>query len=237
MSVLSVDLASRRYADNGIAILRGSPGRVSAELFAPESLGLVGEPNADSFAAALVSLAEREQIRVMLLDGPQGWRAEESALQHQRLCERDTRTPGKTGLPGVVKPATWTRMADFSVALFDALHSAGWPRLISRWSGERATIESFPTHAWRMLGRSPLPAKSKRTDLAAWVSALGDFGLRRLPRSITHDQVQALVAGLGGIALLHGGLAACDLRGRDPFVERGTAREGFILSPRLGVLP
>lgn len=233
MSVLSVDLASRRYADNGIAILRGSPGHVSAELIAPASLGLVGEPDAGVFATALVALAEREQIRVMLLDGPQGWRAEESALLHQRLCERDTRTPGKTGLPGIVKPATWTRMADFSVAMFDALGSAGWPRLTSRWSGERVAIESFPTHAWRMLGRPPLPGKSKSEDLAAWVSALRDFGLRRLPQSITHDEVQALVAGLGGIALLHGGLAACDLRGREPIVERGTAREGFILSPRL----
>ena len=102
MTVLSVDLASRRYRDNGIALLWGVPGRVTAQLVNPESLGLHGEPEVEPFAGALAELAEREGVRVMLLDGPQGWRANESSLVHLRHCERETRTPGKTGLPGVV---------------------------------------------------------------------------------------------------------------------------------------
>lgn len=232
MSVLSIDLASRRYRDNGIALLQGVAGRVNAQLISPESLGLHGEPQVEPFADAIAALAERESVRVILLDGPQAWRANRSSLVHLRLCERETRTPGKTGLPGVVKPGTWTRMAEFSIALFDALDERGWPRLTDHWQSERVAIESFPTHAWRMLGHSPLPGKSATTTLAPWLSALTDTGLTLPEGDIGHDELQALVAGLAGIALISGGLKACDLRGQNPFIEEGVWREGFIVSPR-----
>ena len=233
MSVLSIDLASRRYADNGIALLQGEPGHIDARLIRPEALGLLGEPTVQPFADAMTELAEREGVRVILLDGPQGWRANHSSLVHLRHCERETRTPGKTGLPGVVKPSTWTRMAEFSIALFDALHERGWPRLTDRWSGERAAVESFPTHAWRMLGHTPLPGKSATTTLAPWIEALSLAGIARGEAPETgHDDVQALVAGLAGIAMLSEGLGACDRRGCNPIIEDGTWREGFILSPR-----
>lgn len=232
MSVLSIDLASRRYRDNGIALLDGVPGRTSARLVNPETIGLRGEPDVLPFARAIAELAERERVRVILLDGPQGWRANESSLVHLRHCEKETRTPGKTGLPGVVKPRTWTRMAEFSVALFDALHERGWPRLTSAWRGERVAIESFPTHAWRMLGHTPLPGKSATNTLEPWLGALSDAGLRLPQSDIGHDELQSLVAGLAGIALVNQGLIACDVRGIDPFVEDGVWREGLILSPR-----
>ncbi len=232
MTVLSIDLASRRYRDNGIAVLRGVPGRVTAQLVNPENLGLSGEPDVAAFVNAIVELAERERVQVILLDGPQAWRASQSSLVHLRHCERETRTPGKTGLPGVVKPRTWTRMAEFSVALFDALDERGWPRLTDQWKGERVAIESFPTHAWRMLGQIPLPGKAATTTLAPWLSALTDTGLTLPKGEIGHDELQALVAGLAGIALMSSGLRACDLRGQNPFVEAGIWREGFIVSPR-----
>lgn len=231
MTVLSVDLASRRYADNGIALLSGRLGRVQTERIDAQALGVSGEPNAERFATALAALAEREQVRVILLDGPQGWRASQSSLVHLRHCEKATRTPGKTGPPGVVKPSTWTRMAEFSIALFDAFHGLGWPRLDEGWNGERVAIESFPTHAWRMLGHRPLPGKSATTTLAPWTTALATQGVELSAADLRHDDVQALVAGLAGIALLDGGMAACDRRGLRPFVEEGSWREGFILSP------
>jgi hypothetical protein len=237
MSVLSIDLASRRYRDNGIALLHGAPGRVTARLVDPESLGLHGEPAVAPFVSAIAELAERERVRVILLDGPQAWRANESSLVHLRHCERETRTPGKTGPPGVVKPQTWTRMAEFSIALFDALHERGWPRLTDRWQGGRAAVESFPTHAWRMLGHTALPGKSATTTLAPWLAALTDSGLALPMGDIGHDEVQALVAGLAGIAMVDKGLESCDVRGINPFLEDGAWREGFIVSPRPGTLP
>lgn len=230
--VLSVDLASRRYRDNGIAILRGAPGRVNVELISTDTLGLRGEPQVEPFADALAALATRERAGVILLDGPQGWRAEQSEYVHQRRCERETLTPGKTALPGIVKPKSWTRMAEFSIALFDALAARGWPRFKRGWQGGRVAIESFPTHAWRMLGHKALPGKAKKTALNPWHSALKDVGVTDLPSSATHDELQAVVAGIAGIVLLEQGPPSCDLRGCDPFTEHGTVREGYIVSAR-----
>jgi hypothetical protein len=62
------------------------------------------------------------------------------------------------------------------------------------------------------------------------------FGLR-WPRRPNHDELQAVVAGLGGMLLLRDGLRACDVHGRAPFVEDGAWREGFILGPAAGPSP
>jgi hypothetical protein len=230
--LLSVDLASRRWRDNGIALLTPEGEGARVRLLSPESLGLRGTPDAEPFADALHGVAEREGVRFILLDGPQGWRAERSALMHLRACEKETRCPGKTGLPGVVKPATWRRMAEFSIALFSALDARGWPRFSRAWAGERAAIESFPTHAWRMLGYAPIPGKASAGDLAPWHAALATLGVRGVPPTATHDELQGVVAGLAGVALLRHGVAGCDVRGLDPFEERGHWREGVIVSPR-----
>lgn len=230
--LLSVDLASRRWRDNGIALLSPEGDGARVRLVAPEALGLRGTPEAEPFAEALHGLAEREGVRLILLDGPQGWRAERSPLEHLRVCEKATRCPGKTGLPGIVKPATWRRMAEFSIALFDALDARGWPRFTRDWTGERAAIESFPTHAWRMLGHAPIPGKANAGDLAPWHAALAALGVHGVPRTATHDELQGVVAGLAGVALLRGGVEACDVRGLNPFRERGDWREGLIASPK-----
>ena len=230
--LLSVDLASRRWRDNGIALLTPEGEGARVRLVSPDALGLRGTPEAAPFADALHALAEREGVRLILLDGPQGWRAERSALEHLRVCEKETRCPGKTGLPGIVKPATWRRMAEFSIALFDALDARGWPRFTRAWTGERAAIESFPTHAWRMLGVPPIPGKASAGSLAPWHQALGGLGVRGVPAEATHDDLQGVVAGLAGVTLLREGIAGCDVRGLDPFEELGHWREGLIVSPR-----
>ncbi len=202
-------------------------------LVRPEALGLRGEPRVEPFADAIATLAERERASLVLLDGPQGWRAERSALEHQRVCERLALTPGKTGPVGVVKPKSWTRMAVFSVALFDALHARGWARFRAAWRGERAAIESFPTHAWRSLGRTPMPGKSASGDLRPWRAHLQALGVRDLTAQATHDELQAVVAGLAGLALLAAGTSAVDIRGEEPRREAGQWREGYIVSPRM----
>jgi hypothetical protein len=230
--ILSVDLASRHWRDNGIALLSREGDGAAVRLIAPTMLGLRGTPEAEPMAEALHGLAEREGVRLILLDGPQGWRAERSTLLHLRHCEKETRCPGKTGLPGIVKPATWRRMAEFSIAIFDALDARGWPRFTRAWRGERVAIESFPTHAWRMLGFPPIPGKANAGALDAWHVALGALGVLGVPRGASHDELQGMVAGLAGIALLRGGVASCDIRGLDPHVQGGHWREGVIVSPR-----
>ena len=231
--ILSVDLASRRYADIGIALMHGHPSASHVTLVDPaRDLALQGAPNVSLFADALLQLAREQHVRVMLIDGPQAWRANESPFVHSRQCERETRCPGKTGLPGVVLPRTWTSMATFSIALFDRLHDAGWPRLTRAWNGEPATIESFPTHAWRSLGHTALPGKSRKPDLAPWQAMLRNSGVQSFLGHASHDELQAVVAGLAGVQLCAGGLSACDVRGSEPRCEDGVWREGFILSPR-----
>lgn len=232
MTVLSVDLASRRYRDNGIALLRGSWGHARCEILSADTLGLHGEPDAQTFAAVLHDVAVQAGARLILLDGPQGWRAEQSALVHQRQCERESLAPGKTGLPGVVKPATWTRMALFSVALFDALHAHGWPRITAAWNGERAAIESFPTQAWRSLGLPAMPGRASTPSVEPWRAHLAALGVQDVPATSTHDEVQAAVAALVGLQLLDGGINAVDARGCDPHRDGEHWREGWILSPR-----
>jgi hypothetical protein len=232
VTVLSVDLASRRYRDNGIALLSGRWGDVHSEILNADALGLHGEPDAQSFAAALHDVATRAGARLILLDGPQGWRAERSALVHQRQCEREALAPGKTGLPGIVKPATWTRMAEFSVALFDALHNHGWPRITAEWRGERVTIESFPTQAWRSLGLPVMPGRANTASVQPWREHLEVLGVRGIPPTATHDDVQAIVAGLAGLQLLEGGFTAVHAHGCNPHHEGQHWREGWILSPR-----
>jgi hypothetical protein len=230
--ILSVDLASRRVQDNGIALLSADGDRARVEVIPPAALELRGVPDADRFADAFADFADREGVRLVMLDGPQGWRADESDFEHLRVCERATRTPGKTGLPGIVKPATWTRMATFSIALFDALDARGWPRLDTKWSGGRTAIETFPTHAWRRIGYPPLPGKGARLAISDWRGYLTRRIVHDLPAEISHDEIQAVVGGLAGLGLLRDGLAGCDAQGTDPFLQRGSWREGFILSPR-----
>lgn len=233
MTVLSIDLASRRYRDSGIAVLRGEPTRASVALIPPKALGLDGEPDPEPFADALLAMAQRERAALILLDGPQGWRAEHSDLVHQRRCERLTATPGKTGTVGAVKPRSWTRMALFSIALFDALHARGYPRFRRGWRGEHAAVESFPTHAWRSLGRQPLPGKARALDVQPWRQHLAALGVRDLPAQASHDEIQAVVAGLAGLAMLRSGLGSVDVRGEEPRREAGHWREGYIVSPRM----
>ena len=68
--ILSVDLASRRWRDNGIALLTPGDDVTTVRLIAPATLGLGGTPEAEPFADALHTLAEREGVRLILLDGP-----------------------------------------------------------------------------------------------------------------------------------------------------------------------
>jgi hypothetical protein len=109
------------------------------------------------------------------------------------------------------------------------------PDALALHSASRFALESFPTAAWRGLDLAPLPGKAK-TPAGAVQAKLAELS-RLLPISVdgegdlTHDELQALVAGLAGIAVEGHTSCAVTLAGVAPFELEGVWREGFIVNP------
>lgn len=243
MAVLSVDLASRRWSDLGVAILSQSgPGTpIACELISWDGSDLDKEMRSpvhpEILAGRLNHLANIRDIRVLMLDGPQAWKSQRNGLEHARLSERQLNTAAKTGLPGMVKPATYRTFAEFSVDVFDALCRRGWRRLSTQnqpgTGAERVLVESYPHAAWRSLGLTPLPAKRRArvSDLAAGFAALQTVAPIAVNHPPNHDQLQAIVGGLPGLALEAQNPSAARFAGVSPRREDGHWREGFIVLP------
>jgi hypothetical protein len=234
MTIVSVDLAHRHYEDIGVAILEVT-GR-TIEVSFPQ-ITLAGDPSPRELAQFLVRLCKIRGAKTLLLDGPQAWKDPNNGLEHSRLCERALNTPAKTGLPGTVKPRNYGPFVSFSVSVFDELANLGWPRYTGqRITGAHVTVEVFPLAAWRSLNLPSLPAKRKCSSrvIADRASILSEtYGLQ-LKRAPNHDELQATVAGLVGVALAgHTRLHFINI-GTEPFVKDGTYREGFIVTPSAG---
>ena len=235
MTVLSVDLAHKSYSDVGAVVLDQGQGGIHCELL-PVSLN--GTPSPATLADHLDGFCRQRAIRLLLLDGPQGWKSKDNGLKHSRLCERELNTPAKTGDPTSVKPANYGAFVRFSIALYDALETRGWERLskfgVALGPACRVLIESFPLSAWRSLGIAPLPAKRKARfeHLRNRLDALKELFPLRLSAAPTHDQLQALVSGLAGLAVGRDEWDACAVAGVPPVVEEQYWREGFIVNPK-----
>ncbi|SPE19434.1 conserved hypothetical protein [Candidatus Sulfotelmatomonas gaucii] len=258
MAVLSVDLACRRWSDLGIVVLdralpespgsRELPAVVACEIvvFGPPGV----DPEADrgpidpeNLAGRLNHLCAVRDIRILMLDGPQAWKSRASGLEHARSCERQLNTAAKTGLPGMVKPFTYRTFAEFCVDLYDALCRRGWRRLDTLGQpaqsagldlqSQRVLVESYPHAAWRSLGLKPLPAKRRArvSDLAEAYAALRSVVPFTTNRPPNHDQLQAIVGGLAGLALEEHDHAGFRMVGNPPQREEGHWREGFIVLP------
>jgi hypothetical protein len=234
--VLSVDIAHRRYIDNGIAFL--AQGSEQVQLVKTDDLGLRDPPNPVDFAAALDSFCDRRGVSVLLLDGPQGWREPKSQIEHMRLCERVLNTPGKTGTVGTAKPRTYLPYIRFSIELFQHLRTSyGWELLTSDWNArpwKRWLVESFPTSAWKTLGLKKLPAKAKstRNHLVARRDDLNKTTGLKLPKILTHDELQAAVVLPVGAAIVKGEEERVILSGVDPYLtKKGAVLEGLIANP------
>lgn len=233
MAVLSVDLAFKSYADIGAVILEQSEGTIRCRQM---GLQLSGVPAADRLAECLNNFCREERIRLILLDGPQGWKASDNGLVHSRWCERHLSTPAKTGEPFSVKPAAYSHFVKFSIDSYDSLDKLGWRRLpkVGSLPGEshRWLIESFPLSAWRQLGLTPLPSKAKYRpeDITAGVAALRRLFPLELGFAPTHDELQAIVAGLSGLAIERGDWQRCVVSGRAPVFENNYWREGYIVN-------
>jgi hypothetical protein len=178
-----------------------------------------------------------------MLDGPQAWKSRANGLKHARVSERQLNTAAKTGLPGMVKPATYRSFAEFCMDVYDALSRRGWRRLqtlpqplsadTAAAPSERILVESYPHAAWKSLGLKPLPAKRRARviDLAESYGALRSVVPFTTNRPPNHDQLQAIVAGLPGLALEEHNPSAMRIVGNPPRREQGHWREGFIVLP------
>lgn len=236
--VLSIDLAARRYADFGFAFL--PPGRITVRFPRAQDLGLRGRPLPGPLAQALDAFCRREGVTVILLDGPQGWKSPKTGVPTMRVCERVLNTPGKTGPIGHLKPATYLRYVALSISLFHLLRARhGWSLLQADWlhhPQRRWVVESFPSKSWETLGLKRLPAKARTSpeQIEAWRRALARRTGLRLPKGLSHDQLQAAVVLPAGRALAArqpGGLVTV---GMDPLItRRGDVLEGWIALPAL----
>ena len=258
MAVLSVDLAYRRWTDLGIVVLsrasapaegltgavnrRTAQSIVECQIIPSTAAGIAdgsaGVPiDAEILAGRLNHLCAVRGIRVMMLDGPQAWKSKDNGLAHARVSERQLNTAAKTGLPGMVKPATYRPFAEFCLDVWDALCRRGWRRLDtcdrSGTQHDRVLVESYPYAAWKSLGLKPLPAKRRArvSHLAEAYGALRSVIPFTTDRPPNHDQLQAIVGGLPGLALEASNPGAVRIVGNPPRREQGHWREGFIVLP------
>ena len=232
MRVLSVDLAYKSYAHLGIVVLDELGERFSAWPLPARELGLEGAPVPQDLARRLAEVCEQLSISTLLLDGPQAWKDPANGLEHCRVCERGLNTPGKTGLPGGAKPGNYLAFLEFSIVVFHELVARGF----ELWSGQASpglALESFPSAAWRRLDLPPLPSKARgrAEDRERAARALRDLFPLGVPDGLSHDELQALVASLAGIAVERGNPGGYAMTGVAPRFVAGTWREGFIVNP------
>jgi hypothetical protein len=252
MAVLSVDLAYRRWTDLGIVVLdcedapagsRNLPA-IQCEVIPVETLTTdTGAPEMREkvdpldLANRLQCFCRKREINILLLDGPQAWKSRTNGQEYARVSERALNTAAKTGLPGEVRPRTYTHFAEFSIAVFNALTLLGWNRLSTKRrpgdEAERLLVESYPHAAWKSLGLKPLPSKRRAhvQDLAAGFNALRALIPFEVNQRLSHDQLQAIAGGLPGLSLEGHNAAGARIVGHPPFREDGHWREGFIVLP------
>jgi hypothetical protein len=236
--ILSIDLAHTTVRNVGICLLEEEGGQIASAVFLkPLQIGIRDPPNPFSLADAIFKFCSEEHIHLALLDGPQGWKDPGNGLVHSRVCERLLNTPAKTGTFGQVKPANYTQFVQFSISVFAKIIETGAALatnpIIELIPNRLLVLESFPLSAWRKLKMVPLPAKSKATsfDCESRFGLLGKrFGINCKVHP-SHDELQALVAGLAGIAILTRNRDGYVAEGVPPFQRDEHWVEGFIVNP------
>lgn len=236
MATISVDLAYKDYRDIGVVALAKVGPNVEATAIRLQARGLVGVPSAAKLVDALLGIAAEANAKWIFIDGPQAWKAADGRNAHARCCERELSTQGKTGLPGFTKPANYLGFTSFAIEVFDKLAQRDWPRLAATVIPPhriRCAVESFPTSAWRSLGIAPLPGKASTLPehLRNRLGSLRQAFPLVVGDDLSHDELQALVSGLAGLALESGNPAGVRVVGEPPVESGGSWREGFIVNP------
>lgn len=207
---------------------------VSPFALAPQAANPV---DAEVLAGQLNHLSNLRGIRAVLLNGPQAWKSSENGLDYARVSERQLNTSAKTGLPGMVVPRTYRAFTEFCMDVYEGLCRRGWRRLSTEGQvaslEDRVLIESCPHAAWKSLGLKPLCSKRRArvSDLAEAYAALNKLMPIVCNRPPNHDQLQAIVAGLPGLAIAESDITAVRFVGKAPRREQGHWREGFIVLP------
>lgn len=215
----------------------GKPAKV--RFVPPKELGLPDPPDPRKCAEAIWLFCREHGVRIVLLDGPQGWKDPSTDLKECRYCERILNTPGKTGVRGRSKPQNYLPFLTFSISTFAHLVKSGGvlcsDPVITMPKHDLLVLESFPNSAWRKLCISPLPGKRRATqsDIVSHLKKLRGFYRFRTNRLPTHDELQALVAALAGPSILAGNLGAYIAEGSRPKNIDGMIVEGFIVNPRV----
>ena len=242
MSVLSVDLACRSWSDLGVVVLEQKGPLIACDIIRWND---PYPPPVVELALRLNALSLERGAGVLMLDGPQAWKSDDNGQEFARVAERALNTPAKMGLPGTVLPGTYERFVGYCLALYDALGRLGWQRLATRQQPatgpNRILVESYPHAAWKSLGIPPLPAKRKCrvSHLAEAYAALTELLPITTSRPPNHDQLQAIVGGLPGLAIEEQASAGAETEthagsrivGQPPRWEGGYWREGFIALP------
>ena len=233
--VLSVDLAlsSNRL---GICSLSKDKAAWTVRFIEPAKLNIREPLESATLALALYEYCRHNDLNVLLIDGPQAWKSPHSNLLHCRECEHALHTPAKTGTKGNVKPKPASRFVEFSIDLFTELFTLGAHEVLC--SNIEVTpgilaAESFPTAAWRALGQKPLPSRRHASDdevrqRCDWLRQR--FGVK-VNGNPTHDELQALVAGLAGMSILEGGNGH-ETVGAPTIMVNGDRCEGYIVNLR-----
>ena len=146
------------------------------------------------------------------------------------------------GLCGHAKPGSFATFGRFSIDLFARLTERGCQLVggssVALPKGQMLVVESFPTSAWRELRIVPLPAKKRKVgdeERAIRLQILERLFGFRAPSLPNHDELQALVAGLVGIAILAGDPSGYLALGEPACQVDGVTVEGFIVNPRCPV--
>jgi hypothetical protein len=231
--ILSVDLAYKSYREIGIVLLQQmQTGEIECKKVPLEA---AGEPEPSNVAIKVAELANLNGCQIIMIDGPQAWKHPHNGHAYQRDCERKLNTPAKTGLPGEVLPANYRPFVCFAIDVFNYLSQLGFLRLQEgNFKSSKVAVEAFPLSAWKSLGFKPLKAKAKCRDadiLAATALLTESFPLH-ISDALSHDELQAAVSGLGGLALEISMGDGFELVGLPPVSFEGIWREGFIVNPK-----
>jgi Protein of unknown function (DUF429) len=236
--VLSIDLALRNYDRMGFCVLEGKRKSSRAKFLKSSDLELQNPPDTRNLADAISKYCSEQEIRVVLLDGPQAWKDPTSDLVHCRRCEYELHTQVKTGKVGHVKPGPALNFVKFCIDLVEDLAKRGG-ELVSespiRVKGRFLIVESFPTSAWRSLGMKTLPSprKTPSGEIQRRLTLLrSGFGVKTQDEP-THDELQALIAGLAGLSILAKVPSEYCLSGSPPILRNGVRCEGYIVNPKI----
>jgi hypothetical protein len=234
--VLSVDLACS-IDGLGLCSLERTESGLKVDFPKASSLKLPEPLTSDALADAIWRWCNDRGVAAVILDGPQGWKDPSSSLQHCRKCESILNTPAKTGTVGNVIPANWTKLVKFSIAVFATLAECGGQVAeaaeLRLEPAKLLVLESFPAAAWKSLELPQLPAKRKCRPghMESAVTRLQDLYNFRCHERPTHDELQALVAGLAADAVVNDDRDGFRLDGAPAFHQDGHILEGLIVNP------